>query len=48
MFGSLPRRDRRRWDECSLRGLVLRGRRKPVQPMAKRLPDGNMQAPQQL
>lgn len=31
-----------------LRGLMLEGRRKSVQPMAKRLPDGNMQALQQF
>ncbi|MFF5553265.1 transposase [Streptomyces olivaceoviridis] len=44
VFGSFPRRDQRRWGECYLRGLMLDGRRKSVQPMAERLPDGNMQA----
>jgi SRSO17 transposase len=44
VFASLPRRDRRRWGECYLRGLILDGRRKSIQPMADRLPDGNMQA----
>jgi SRSO17 transposase len=44
VFGSLPRRDQRRWCECYLRGLMLDGRRKSVQPMAEGLPDGNMQA----
>ncbi|MFG3253243.1 IS701 family transposase [Streptomyces sp. NPDC048172] len=48
VFGSLPRRDQRRWGECYLRGLMLDGRRKSVQPMAARLPDGNMQALQQF
>ncbi|MER8226301.1 IS701 family transposase [Streptomyces sp. NPDC094143] len=48
VFGSLPRRDQRRWGECYLRGLMLDGRRKSIQPMAERLPDGNMQAPQQF
>lgn len=48
VFGSLPRRDQRRWGECYLRGLMLDGRRKSVQPMAERLPDGNMQALQQF
>ncbi|WP_432031041.1 IS701 family transposase, partial [Streptomyces sp. 1222.5] len=48
VFGSLPRRDQRRWGECYLRGLMLDGRRKSIQPMAKRLPDGNMQALQQF
>ncbi|WP_432762150.1 IS701 family transposase [Streptomyces sp. NBC_01369] len=48
VFGSLPRRDQRRWGACYLRGLMLDGRRKSVQPMAERLPDGNMQALQQF
>ncbi|MFF4507555.1 IS701 family transposase [Streptomyces sp. NPDC001401] len=48
VFGSLPRRDQRRWGECYLRGLMLDGRRKSIQPMAERLPDGNMQALQQF
>ncbi|MFF3342748.1 IS701 family transposase [Streptomyces flavidovirens] len=47
-FGSLPRRDQRRWGACYLRGLMLDGRRKSIQPMAERLPDGNMQALQQF
>ncbi|POX43538.1 IS701 family transposase [Streptomyces sp. Ru73] len=48
VFGSLPRRDQRRWGECYLRGLMLDGRRRSIQPMAERLPDGNMQALQQF
>ncbi|WP_435279708.1 IS701 family transposase [Streptomyces sp. 1222.5] len=48
VFGSLPRRDQRRWGECYLRGLMLDGRRKSIQPMAERLPDGNMQVLQQF
>jgi SRSO17 transposase len=48
VFASLPRRDQRRWGECYLRGLMLDGRRKSFQPMAERLPDGNMQALQQF
>ncbi|MFD9631485.1 IS701 family transposase [Streptomyces violascens] len=48
VFASLPRRDQRGWGECYLRGLMLDGRRKSIQPMAKRLPDGNMQALQQF
>ncbi|MFD4416075.1 IS701 family transposase [Streptomyces sp. NPDC058251] len=48
VFGSVPRRDQRRWGECYLRGLMLDGRRKSIQPMAERLPDGNMQALQQF
>jgi SRSO17 transposase len=34
--------------ECCLRGLMLDGKRKSIQPMADRLPDGNMQALQQF
>ncbi len=45
---SVPRRDQRRWGACYLRGLMLDGRRKSIQPMAERLPDGNMQALQQF
>ncbi|MFF3350519.1 IS701 family transposase [Streptomyces sp. NPDC002779] len=48
VFASVPRKDQRRWGECYLRGLMLEGRRKSIQPMAERLPDGNMQALQQL
>ncbi|TGA83493.1 IS701 family transposase [Streptomyces sp. MZ04] len=48
VFASVPRRDQRRWGECYLRGLMLDGRRKSIQPMAARLPDGNMQALQQF
>ncbi|MFJ9114966.1 IS701 family transposase [Streptomyces sp. NPDC102394] len=48
VFASVPGRDQRRWGECCLRGLMLDGRRKSIQPMADRLPDGNMQALQQF
>lgn len=48
VFASLPRRDQLRWGGCYLRGLMLDGRRKSVQPMAERLPDGNMQALRQF
>ncbi|MGH3663723.1 MAG: IS701 family transposase [Micromonosporaceae bacterium] len=48
MFASLKRKDQRRWGDCYLRGLMLDGRRKSIQPMAGRLPDGNMQALQQF
>lgn len=48
VFASFPRRDQRRWGGCYLRGLMLDGRRKSIQPMAGRLPDGNMQALQQF
>jgi SRSO17 transposase len=48
VFASVPRRDTRAWGDCYLRGLMLDGRRKSVQPMAERLPDGDMQALQQF
>ncbi|WP_079023637.1 IS701 family transposase [Streptomyces odonnellii] len=48
MFATLKRKDQQRWGDCYLRGLMLDGRRKSIQPMAERLPDGNMQALQQF
>jgi len=48
MFEPLARADQRRWGECYLRGLMLDGKRKSVQPMAERLPDGDEQALQQF
>ncbi|MFE7169834.1 IS701 family transposase [Streptomyces sp. NPDC057616] len=48
VFASVPRTDQRAKGECYLRGLMLDGRRKSIQPMARRLPDGNMQALQQF
>ncbi|MFF4097673.1 transposase, partial [Streptomyces sp. NPDC001834] len=48
VFVSLARKDQRRQGNCYLRGLMLDGRRKSIQPMAERLPDGNMQALQQF
>jgi SRSO17 transposase len=40
----LGRKDRHPWAEAYVRGLLLEGERKSVEPMAKRLPDGNVQA----
>jgi SRSO17 transposase len=37
VFASLPRKDQRARGECYLRGLMLDGRRKSVEPMAARL-----------
>ncbi len=37
MFASLARSDQRRWGEVYLRGLMLDGRRKSIEPMATRL-----------
>ena len=48
VFESLARADQRRWAERYLRGLMLDGKRKSVQPMAERLPDGDEQALQQF
>lgn len=48
VFASVPRRDQRAKGDCYLRGLMLDGRRKSIQPMAERLPDGDMQALQQF
>ncbi|GAA4894592.1 IS701 family transposase [Streptomonospora salina] len=48
VFASIPRRDTRAWGHRYLRGLMLDGRRKPIQPMAGRLPDGGMQTLQRF
>ena len=48
MFAPLPRKDQRRWGEVYLRGLMLDGRRKSVEPMAARLSDGDEQCLQQF
>jgi SRSO17 transposase len=37
VFESLPRKDQRARGECYLRGLMLDGRRKSIEPMAGRL-----------
>jgi SRSO17 transposase len=44
VFGSLPRKDQRARGECYLRGLMLDGRRKSVEPMAQRLGEVHYQA----
>jgi SRSO17 transposase len=48
VFASMARKDQRRWGEVYLRGLMLDGRRKSVEPMAARLPDGDEQCLQQF
>jgi SRSO17 transposase len=48
MFESMARKDQRRWGECYLRGLMLDGKRKSIEPMAARLPDGDEQCLQQF
>ncbi|MEU5840182.1 transposase, partial [Streptomyces diacarni] len=47
VFVSVPRKDQRAKGDCYLRGLMLDGRRKSIQAMASRLPDGNEQNLQQ-
>ena len=42
------RRERRQWSAVYVRGLLLDGERKSIAPMAARLPEGNVQALQQL
>ena len=42
------RSERRHWGAVYVRGLLLDGERKSVEPMASRLPDGNVQAMQQF
>ena len=37
IFASLPRKDQRARGACYLRGLMLEGRRKSIEPMAARL-----------
>jgi SRSO17 transposase len=48
MLAPLGRRDQRRWGEVYLRGLMLDGKRKSIEPMAARLPDGDEQCLQQF
>jgi SRSO17 transposase len=44
LFGSLPRADQRARGQCYLRGLMLDGRRKSIEPMAQRLGEAHYQA----
>jgi SRSO17 transposase len=41
LFASIPRKDQRRWGQTYLRGLLLDGKRKSIQPMAARLARGD-------
>jgi SRSO17 transposase len=47
-FASVPRKDQRAKGDCYVRGLMPDGRRKSIQAMAARLPDGNEQNLQQF
>jgi SRSO17 transposase len=44
VLASLPRKDQRARGECYLRGLMLEGRRKSIEPMAARLGEVPYQA----
>lgn len=48
VFSSMRRKDQRRWGEVYLRGLMLDGKRKSIEPMAARLEDGDEQCLQQF
>jgi SRSO17 transposase len=48
MFEPMQRKDQRRWGEVYLRGLMLDGKRKSIEPMAQRLEDGDEQCLQQF
>jgi SRSO17 transposase len=48
VFASMRRSDQRRWGEVYLRGLMLDGKRKSIEPMAARLADGDEQCLQQF
>ncbi len=48
MLAPLVRTDQRRWGEVYLRGLMLDGKRKSIEPMAARLADGDEQCLQQF
>lgn len=48
MFESMRRKDQRAWGEVYLRGLMLDGKRKSIEPMAERLADGDEQCLQQF
>ena len=48
MFAPMRRNDQRRWGEVYLRGLMLDGRRKSIEPMAARLRGRHEQCLQQF
>jgi len=48
LFTPLGRSERRHWGAVYVRGLLLDGERKSIEPMANRMPDGNVQAMQQF
>lgn len=48
LLEAVGRSERRHWGSVYIRGLLLNGERKSIEPMANRLPDGNIQAMQQF
>lgn len=48
LLESVGRSERRKWGSVYVRGLLLDGKRKSIEPMADRLPDGNIQSMQQF
>jgi SRSO17 transposase len=48
LVAPLGRSERRHWADVYVRGLVLDGARKSIEPLATRVPDGNVQALQHL
>jgi SRSO17 transposase len=48
VFDPMRRKDQRRWGEVYVRGLMLDGKRKSIEPMAARLADGDEQCLQQF
>jgi SRSO17 transposase len=48
VFEPMVRKDQRRWGEVYVRGLMLDGKRKSIEPMAARLEDGDEQCLQQF
>ena len=48
LVAPLGRSERRHWADVYVRGLLLDGERKSIEPLAARVPDGNVQALQQL
>jgi len=48
LVSHMGRRERQRWGNVYIRGLLLDGERKSIEPMASRLPGGDVQALQQF
>ncbi len=48
LVSQMGRKERAHWANVYVRGLLLNGERKSIEPMASRLPDGDVQALQQF